>query len=193
MLTLIAAASLNNVIGNDGEIPWRLSNDFKYFKEQTLNRQIIMGRKTFDSLPGVLPNREHIVITREKDFSKLKSHPNVGYVNSLEEALNYTHALKLSSDNVFVIGGGEIYEQALPYANVIRLTRVHTECEGDAFFPEIPKDFELAHTNFCEADEKHEFNYDFLTYIRKNWTTVASDNLANTIDKEIVESMNIKK
>lgn len=164
MLTLIAAASLNNVIGNNGEIPWRLSDDFKFFKQITSGYPIIMGRKTFDSLPGVLPNRKHIVITRETDFSKLKSHPEVVYVNSLDDAFIETNALKMST-NVFVIGGGEIYEQSINHANRIFLTRVQTECEGDAFFPAIPERFVQLKDEYHQADEKNNFDYSFQTYV----------------------------
>jgi len=166
MITLIAAASLNNVISNDGNIPWRLPNDFKYFKEVTSGSSIIMGRKTFDSLPGVLPNRKHVVITR--DTTIIHPNPDVVFVNSLEEAFDVTNALKLSAPEVFVIGGGEIYAQSMKYANRILLTRVITECPGDAFFPEISEsDFVLKSSMMNYADDKHKFDYQFEKWIRK--------------------------
>lgn len=165
MITIIAAASLNNVIGNDEKIPWHLPNDFKMFKVFTSGNPIIMGRKTFDSLPGILPNRKHIVITRTTDLSTLKSHPEVQYVNSLEEAFEVTSALKMGT-NVYVIGGGEIFEQSLKYAKRVLLTKVNVECEGDAFFPELLEtEWKLIDNIENKADEKHAYNYNFLTYL----------------------------
>ncbi len=161
MLTLIAAAAENNALGKDNDLVWNLPVDFKRFKSLTSEHCIIMGRKTFESLPGLLPNRTHIVITRQKDY--FAEHCIV--TSSLDEAV--TEAYKLDK-TPYVIGGGEIYKQSMEIADVIELTRVHAEVEADTFFPEIDENkWELVHEDFYPKDSKHEFDFTFLTYKRK--------------------------
>src|SRR6188768_3873927 len=129
MITMVAAAGENNELGKDNKIIWHLPDDFKRFKQITIGHYIIMGRKTFQSFPKPLPNRTHIVITRQKDY-----HPeNCIVVDSMEEAIQKAP----KNEDVFVIGGGEIYNLGLPFADKIELTRVHADFEADASFPEI--------------------------------------------------------
>src|SRR5690554_1451546 len=128
-LTLIAAAGENNALGKDNGLVWHLPDDFKRFKNLTTGHHIIMGRKTFESFPKPLPNRVHIVITRQEGYSP----EGAIVVHSLDEAL-----AKVKDDSQpFVIGGGEIYKLALEKAEKIELTRVHESFEADAFFPEL--------------------------------------------------------
>ena len=160
MRILIAAAADNNALGKNNQMLWHLPNDFKHFKSLTSGHPIIMGRKTFESLPGILPNRPHYVITRNSNWQ----HEGVETVSSLEEAYEATQL----AEKVFVIGGGEIYRLALPTADVIELTRVHVTLEADAFFPDIPTDeFELAFSESHPADERHAYAYTFERYVRK--------------------------
>ena len=126
LITIIAAASENNVIGNDNKLIWHLSDDLKHFKNLTKDHHVIMGRKTFESMPKALPNRTNIVITRNKDYVG----ENITVVQSLEEALN----IAKDDSQPFIIGGGEIYNLAIEIADRIELTRVHSEFNGDAFF-----------------------------------------------------------
>ncbi|WP_010518324.1 dihydrofolate reductase [Croceivirga radicis] len=160
-LILIAAAAENNALGKDNDLPWHLPDDFKRFKALTTGHKIIMGRKTLESFPSPLPNREHIAITRDKNY-KPKFPCKV--VHSLEEALS----LIAPTEDAFIIGGGEIYALALPYATKIELTRVHAEVEADAFFPEFDKDsWQLEQEEFHDKDDRHEYAFTYRTYTRK--------------------------
>src|SRR5690606_17730631 len=129
-LTLIVAAGEDNAIGKDNQLIWHLSDDLKRFKTLTSGHCIIMGRKTFESFPKPLPNRTHIVISRQANY---QVPAGVILVNNIESAFD---AAK-SDIQPFVIGGGEIYKQALPFAKKIELTRVHETFDADTFFPEI--------------------------------------------------------
>lgn len=160
MITIIAAASENNVIGNKGEIPWHLPNDFKMFKEVTSGHPIIMGRKTLDSLPGILPNRHHFVISRRNYVTKPE---DVTFIKSHGDALDATRG-----EDVFIIGGGQVYAYAMQYADRILLTRVFTTCEGDTFFPHDLSGWRLIKYEYHEKDEKHKFDYAFMEYIKIN-------------------------
>ena len=124
-LILIAAAGEANELGRDGNLPWHLPDDFKHFKKSTTGHPMIMGRKTFDTFPKPLPNRRHIIITRDRDYTV--NHSECQVVYSLAQAL----AAVSGEEKAFVIGGGEIYRQALPYATAIELTRVHGRFEAD--------------------------------------------------------------
>ena len=160
MITIIAATAQNNALGKDNKLIWHLSDDLKRFKSLTLDGHIIMGRKTFESLPGILPKRKHIVITRNPEFQQ----EGVVIVQSLEQALEV-----VPSDEVaFVVGGGEIYAQTINIADKIELTRVHYNVEADTFFPEIDLDkWELVSSEFHPKDEKHEYDFTFETYLRQ--------------------------
>jgi dihydrofolate reductase len=156
-LTIIAAVSINNVIGNKNKLIWDLPNDLKRFKELTTGHSVIMGRKTFDSLPNPLPNRDNIIITRNTDYSN----PDIKVCSSIEDAINLTK----TDSQPFIIGGGEIYSQTINLVDKIELTRVYKEFDGDAFFPEIPLDnFELINEERYNSNAENGFDYSFLTY-----------------------------
>jgi dihydrofolate reductase len=131
IISAIAAVAENGVIGNKGELPWHLPDDLRFFKRTTMGHPMVMGRRTFDSM-GVLPGRRSIVITRQPGWH----HPGVETAHSLAEAL----ALAGPSDEVFVVGGGEIYREALPYAGRLLVTEVHQSPEGSVTFPPINPD-----------------------------------------------------
>jgi dihydrofolate reductase len=159
IISLIAAASTNNVIGKEGKLLWSLPNDMKFFKNTTWGMPVIMGRKTFDALAGQpLPGRFNFVITRNKDWDRGKS--KVQVAPGLGQAISL--AQETDCKECFVIGGGEIYAEAMPLADKIYLTRVHTIVEGDAYFPVIDeKVWEMtSHLDF-PVDDKHAFAYSF--------------------------------
>lgn len=162
MTTLIAAASENNALGYKGELLWHLPKDFKRFKSLTTGHCIIMGRKTFETLPKLLPDRTHIIITRQADYQA----GGCIVVGSLAEALEKAHKI---DENPYVIGGGEIYHLAMNVADKIELTRVHaTFNDADAFFPSLsPQQWELVFSQRISADEKHAHDFTFETYARK--------------------------
>lgn len=160
MITIIVAKSENNVIGNNNELIWHLPDDLKRFKQLTTGHPIIMGRKTFESIGRPLPNRTNIVITRNQDWNP----DGIVAVNSLEEAIEKG---KYIDKDIFIIGGGNIYEQALWMTDALEVTEVHHPFEGDAFFPEINLEEwkEVARERF-PADEKHAYKYSFVRYER---------------------------
>jgi dihydrofolate reductase len=160
LITLIAAASENNVIGKDNKLIWQLSDDLKHFKNLTKGHVVIMGRKTFESMPKALPNRTNIIITRKTDYMA----KDAIVVNSLNQALE-----KAVDDNQpFIIGGGEIYSLAIKIADRIELTRVHTELEGDAYFPEIDHNiWEEVSRERRLKDQKHYYDFSFIRYNKK--------------------------
>ncbi len=160
-LTIIVAAGENNAIGKDNALIWHLSDDLKRFKTLTNGHHIIMGRKTFESFPKPLPNRIHLVITRQKDYQV----PNdVIVVNSLEEAITYSK----KDAQPFIIGGGEIYKQAMALADKIELTRVHETFDADTFFPEIDTSiWKETSSTFHDKDDEHKYAFSFITYERK--------------------------
>ncbi|MFD0862809.1 dihydrofolate reductase [Sungkyunkwania multivorans] len=160
-ITIIAAADENNAIGKDNDLIWHLSDDLKHFKELTKGHHVIMGRKTFESMPSALPNRTNVVITRRTDYSP----ENTIVVNSLKEALKVSQ----SDKQPFIIGGGEIYKQAMEFANRIELTRVHHEFEADTYFPEINESiWKVVDEKFHPKDEKHLFEFTFIRYERRD-------------------------
>lgn len=160
---MIAAAAEDNSLGKDNDLLWHLPDDFKRFKKLTSGNPIIMGRKTFESFPKPLPNRKHIIITRDTNYSI--QHTSCVVVHSLQEALE----LEKQTELVFIIGGGEIYKLAEPYSTKIELTRVHaTFNNADTFFPEIKEDtWRLIADEFHPEDEKHKYAFTYLTYERK--------------------------
>lgn len=132
MLTLVVAMAKNRAIGKDGQLPWRLPEDLKRFKQITLGHPIIMGRKTYESIGRLLPGRENIILSRQSGFVV----PGAVIARSLDESIRHCEAKGI--DEAFVIGGAEIYTQAMKRAQRIHLTEIHHEVEGgDAFFPEI--------------------------------------------------------
>jgi dihydrofolate reductase len=160
MITLIAAVGLRNELGKDNQLLWHLPNDFKHFKELTSGHHVIMGRKTFESLPGILPNRTHVVISRNPVWHK----EGVLLVSSLDAAFGLVPA----GEQAYVIGGGEIYRQALPHSDRIELTRVETQMEADTFFPEInPEEWKLVAEEAHPADERHAYAYRFQRFEKR--------------------------
>jgi dihydrofolate reductase len=159
-ITIIVAAAENNAIGKDNDLIWSLPNDLKRFKKLTSGHSIIMGRKTFDSFPGLLPNRKHIVISRNKNIS---FSDEVTVVNNFEDAIRETG----DDENPFIIGGGQIYKLAMDLGDKIELTRVHEEFKADTFFPKIDEDkWKLINEEFNEKDERHQFSFTYKTYIK---------------------------
>ncbi|RLD30344.1 MAG: dihydrofolate reductase [Bacteroidetes bacterium] len=160
-LTIIVAAGENDAIGKDNKLIWHLRDDLKRFKSLTNGHHIIMGRKTFESFPKPLPNRTHVVITRQENYQV----PNgVFLVNSLEEAIDTAE----NDRQPFIIGGGDIYKQAMNFADKIELTRVHENFEADTLFPKIDTAiWEETNNTFHDVDDKHEHAFSFLTYVKK--------------------------
>ncbi len=152
-IIIIAAVSENNVIGKNGKIPWSIKEDLQHFKSLTLNYPVIMGRKTYESLPvKPLKGRLNIVLTKQKEFSP----PGAVVKNSLEEAIEYCK----NYDKVFIIGGQSLFEDGLKIADTLELTKIHGNYEGDTFFPKI---------NFDEWTLKNREEgqgYSFLTYTK---------------------------
>jgi len=160
MIIMIAAVAENNALGKNNELVWHLPNDFKRFKALTTNHYIIMGRKTFESFPKPLPNRTHVIITHQKDYNP----EGCIVVDSIEKAIEVCP----KNEDSYVIGGGEIYNLALPYADIIEITKVHHTFEADAFFPKISKsEWQLVEAETNLRDEKHLYDYTYETYIRK--------------------------
>lgn len=159
MISIIVAASTNNVIGVHGELPWKISDDLKRFKQLTLGKPIVMGRLTYESIGRPLPGRQNIVITRQPDFSA----PGCDIVESPAGALGAAG----DADEIMIIGGGQIYDLFLPKAGRLHLTRVHTELDGDAFFPPIDAaDWQLVASESHAASAANEFAFEFRTYER---------------------------
>jgi len=156
-ITLIAAASENNVLGKDNQLIWHISDDLKRFKQFTQGHAIIMGRKTFESLPKALPNRTNIILTRNSDYKAENAH----VAQTVEAAL----ALAQEDPTPFIIGGGEIYSLFLPWAHKIELTRIHKDFEGDAFFPEIElSEWKEVKIDKRKKDENHNYDFTFIRY-----------------------------
>ena len=160
-ITMIAAVSENNALGKDNKLIWHLSDDLKHFKNLTKGHHVIMGRKTFESMPKALPNRTNVIITRQQGYVAENAH----VVDSIEAAL----ALAQEDDRPFIIGGGEIYRQGMAFAHCIELTRVHEEFEADTFFPEIDTSVwrEVWRVNH-DKDDKHAYAFSFIRYEKIN-------------------------
>jgi len=167
ILSIIVAVAENGVIGKDNKLIWSLPADMKFFKEKTTGHFIITGRKNYESIPEKyrpLPNRTNIIITRQKNY-----HAGQGtvVVSSIEEALTYAQAHN-DKEEVFIIGGAEIFNQVLPVCNKVYLTRIHHHFEGDVFFNDLPEDeWKLIHSEERAADEKNKYPYTFQTWERK--------------------------
>lgn len=166
-LSIIVAASENNAIGRENDLPWRLSADLKRFKKLTMGHCLIMGRKTYDSIGRPLPGRVSIVLSRTPANAQLEAKPNVLPAASLEEACSQVFSTEMSHEEAFITGGGQIYQLALPQATRLYLTRVHTHIDGDAFFPEVDwNQWKLIESTCHSADEKNEHDYSFEIYER---------------------------
>jgi dihydrofolate reductase len=160
MITLIAAVAENNALGKDNQLLWHLPDDFKRFKNITSGHHIIMGRKTFESFPKPLPNRTHVIITRQKDYQP----EGCLIVDSFAKAISVCP----KDEELFIIGGGEIYKQSIEMADKLDITRVHHTFDADTFFPEIDlTKWKLTSVEYHPKDEKHRFDFTFETYLKK--------------------------
>ena len=161
ILSHIVAASENSVIGKDGGLPWSIPEDMKFFRDKTKGKIIIMGRKTFESVGHPLPHRLNLVVTRQKDYTA-----EGGFVfPTVQAAIAYAKTMiEKYSDEVFIIGGGEIYKETLPIVDRIYLTRIYKTIEGDTLYPAVPEnDFDLKE----KSDRTEPIPFSFLTYQRK--------------------------
>lgn len=163
MLSLIVAIANDNIIGKNNSLIWHISDDLKRFKKITFGKKMIMGRKTFESLPGVLPNREHIILTRDKNYTVDSEQVTIEY--------DFDSVLKKhsqSDDEVFIIGGAEIYTQFMPHCNKLYLTKINNSFDGDTYFPEINYDnFNIEYESENFTNEKSNLTYRFVNLIRK--------------------------
>ncbi|UYM13935.1 dihydrofolate reductase [Endozoicomonas euniceicola] len=165
-IAMIAAVAENNAIGINNKMPWYLPGDLRYFKAVTMGKPIIMGRKTFDSLRKPLPGRTNIVITRDADWY----HEGVKVVHSLGDALTLAEDIALinGNDEVMIIGGAQIYKQALDKADRLYLTRVYQSFEGDAFFPEInDSDWIETARQDMQSEDEEPLTFSYLVLDRK--------------------------
>ena len=161
-IAMVVAASTNNAIGKNNQLLWHLPNDLKFFKNTTWGFPVIMGRKTFEAVNKPLPGRTNIVITRKTDWRA------EGTLNALDLEEAVYKASATNARQIFIIGGGEIYEQSMAIADTIYLTRVQVVLEGDTFFPVIDEAlWELVSNDDFQADEKHAYDYSFQVWKKK--------------------------
>ncbi len=159
-ISLVVAASINNVIGSDGGLPWHLPDDLRHFKQLTTGKPVVMGRKTFESIGRPLPDRRNIVMTRDPDYAAR----GCDVVASVSAALD----LVGDADEVMIIGGGQVYRDFLAHADRIYLTRVQADLVGDTFFPEIDEAaWQLVSCEHHAADEKHGYAFDVMAFERR--------------------------
>lgn len=158
MTTIVVAMGEKNEIGADNQLLWHLPKDLKHFKDLTSGHPIIMGRKTYESIGKALPNRTNIVISRKKNWFE----EGILIVGSIKEAVKFA---KKIDENVFIIGGGNIYEQTMEIADKLEVTLVKAELKADTFFPKIvPKIWKLTEEVFHEKDDKNQYDFSFQTY-----------------------------
>ena len=163
MLSIIVAVAKNNVIGKDTQLIWHLPEDLKRFKRLTTNHTIIMGRKTFESLGRVLPNRKHVILCNDAEMNI--DDENVEILDDISKLKKY----KDSEEENCVIGGATIYKLLMPYADKMYVTHIKEEFEGDVYFPEISeKDWKITEREKGLRDEKNPFDYEYVTYERIN-------------------------
>ncbi len=159
-ISLVVAASTNNVIGRDGGLPWHLPDDLRHFKRLTTGKPVIMGRRTFESIGRPLPNRHNLVMTRDPDYAA----EGCDVVTSVDEALDAA----AGAGEVMVIGGGQVYRDFLPHADRIYLTRVQAEVDGDTYFPEIGEaEWLLVSTEHHADDDRHDYAFDLMVFERR--------------------------
>lgn len=160
MISLLVAHDPNRVIGKDNKLPWHIPADLRYFKEKTIGKGIVMGRKTFESIGRPLPQRRNIVVTRNPDFTA----EGADVVHSLDEAIKLAEEVH---EEVMIIGGEEIFRLTLPKAGRLYITEVHVPFEGDTFFP----DYESSGWKLVSSSERHESNgipFSYLIYERSD-------------------------
>lgn len=162
MLSIIVAKAKNNIIGKDNGMLWKIPDDLKRFKEKTSGHTIIMGRKTFESLGGILPERMHIILSRNPDFNI--DSDSVKVVHSLLELQPYME----DKEEHFVIGGAIVYNLLMPYANKMYVTQIDKDFEGDSLFPKInEEDWKEVSREEGPQDETNDFRYEYITYVKK--------------------------
>lgn len=165
ILSIIVAMAHNHVIGLNNQMPWHLPADLAWFKKNTLNKPVIMGRKTFESIGWPLPNRHNIVVSRQAVTSN-NANPNISWVQSLEAALSLAQAQLV--EEAFVIGGGNIYKQVLPLINRLYLTHIGADLRGDTYFPDyLPEQWKVIYQRDHQADEQNNYPYQFEILERK--------------------------
>ena len=163
MLSLIVAIAKNNVIGKDNKLIWHISEDLKRFKSITSGNTMLMGRKTFESLPGILPNRKHVIITRDDKYAV-----DSDQVDIISDLDSFIKNHENSEEEIFVIGGAEIYKQLLPHCKKLYLTKVYESFEGDTHFPEIDfSKYDIEYSSDKMIDEKNGLTYSFINLVRK--------------------------
>jgi dihydrofolate reductase len=159
-LSLVVAASSNNVIGRDGGLPWHLPDDLRHFKRLTTGKPVIMGRNTFESIGRPLPDRRNIVMTRDPGYVA----DGCEVVSSIGDAVD----LVAGEPEAMIIGGGQVYRDFLPLADRIYLTRVQAEVEGDTFFPEIDETtWRMVSSEHHAADDRHQHEFDMIVFERR--------------------------
>ena len=162
MLSIIVAVAKNNVIGKDNKLIWHLPEDLKRFKRLTTGHTIIMGRKTFESLGRVLPNRKHIVLCNDAEMNI--DDENVEVIDSTDKIEKYEN----SEEENFVIGGASIYKLLLPKASKLYITKINQEFDGDVYFPEINEnEWKIVEREQGIKDEKNPYDYEYITYVRR--------------------------
>ncbi|HRH57111.1 MAG TPA: dihydrofolate reductase [Chitinophagales bacterium] len=161
-ISIVVAAAENGVIGKDNQLLWKLSSDLKRFKNITTGHFILLGRKTFESIGKPLPNRTSLIISRnfECEFE------NCFVFKTINDAIIF--AAQKNQQEIFVVGGGEIYKQTMPLANTIHLTIVHTAIEGDTHFEYDDSNWKVLHSEFIPKDEKNEFDSTYVVLEREN-------------------------
>lgn len=163
MLTIVVAMSENRVIGKDGALPWHLPGDLVHFKKTTMGKPIIMGRKTFDSLEKPLSGRVNIIVSRNPDFQVDGAMTSRNLVEAIEKAMSFVG----DDGEICILGGAEIYRQALPIADRLCMTHVHANVEGDTFFPEFdPAQWSIISEERHEADDRNRYAFTIRTYER---------------------------
>ena len=164
IISMIAAMGKNRVIGKDNDIPWHLPDDFKFFKETTKGHHVVMGRKNWESLPHrfrPLPDRPNLVVTRQNSYVA----EGADLFNSLQASIDFAHNQK--EEEVFIIGGGEIYREGLHLAEKIYLTEINGEFDGQTTFPILGNEWKEVDREHHPVDERHKYSFDFVTY-KKN-------------------------
>ncbi len=165
-IVLVAAVGRNNVIGRDGQLPWRLKSDLKYFRAITIGKPVVMGRKTYESIGKPLPGRTNIVLT--KDLGLIV--PGGVLANSLDAAMGFARqdAERRGVDEIMIIGGGDVFERMMPRAHRLEITHVNASPEGDAFFPRIePSEWREAKRTSFSAGPDDDASFDAVTYVRR--------------------------
>lgn len=158
MISLIVAMGKNRAIGLNNKMPWHLPADLKYFKKVTTGHTIVMGRKTFESIGRPLPNRTNVILTRDTSFVA----EGCQIIHTVDEAVQLGE-----KEDIFVIGGAELYHQLLPYADLLYVTQIHESFEADTFFPEIGEEWKLTSTEKNSLDENNSYDYEFQVFVRR--------------------------